>query len=338
MINLVASVPAAVAGQSLTFTATVAALQAGSTKGTPIGTVVFTVDGSPAGSFPLDGAGMATLVLPTGLSAGPHSVTAAYQGGGSYAASSTTLAVPVGQAGSSTQVVAAATSVALGQPVTLTATVAAVAPGTAAATGTVSFFDGGTLLGSAPLLGGQAVFTTTRLGVGSHSLTATFGGNGNLAGGTAPAAAVAVTPGTPTVAVVASAQDVRPKQSITLVVDVNGPAGAASGSVTLFDNGSRVGTARLNDGVAIFTTSKLKGGLNVFTATYGGDGNDQPAATTRGADVILMTHKRSHGGPTRSRPTRFAGFHGLDQGAGGPREVVKGSSLSNPFGKRDKPL
>ena len=245
---------------------------------------------------------MATLVLPAGLSAGPHSVVAAYQGGGSYVASSTTLAVPVGQAGSTTQVVASATSVALGQPVTLTATVAAVAPGVATATGMVRFFDGGTLLGTAPLLaGGQAVFTTTTLGVGPHMLTATFGGNGDLTGSTATAAAVTVTKGTPTVSLVAFGQHLRPGQATTLVVDVTGPVGAASGTVTFLDNGSPVSDARLNGGVAIFTTAKLHRGVNVFTIAFGGDGNDQPA-TSNAVHVVLVTRKQGHGGHNRSRP------------------------------------
>ena len=140
--------------------------------------------------------------------------------------------MPVGQAGSSTQVVAAATSVALGQPVTLTATVAAVAPGTAAATGTVSFFDGGTLLGSAPLLGGQAVFTTTRLGVGSHLADGDVrrqrqSGRQHRAGGGGGGHAGHADGGG-----VASAQDVRPKQLDHAGRGRQRAGGAASGSVT----------------------------------------------------------------------------------------------------------
>ncbi|KJY40339.1 hypothetical protein VR41_15120, partial [Streptomyces sp. NRRL B-1568] len=53
-------------------------------------------------------------------------------------------------------------------------------------TGTVSFFDGATLLGSAPLVGGVATLSVSTLSVGSHSLTATYNGDTNFAGSTSP--------------------------------------------------------------------------------------------------------------------------------------------------------
>jgi hypothetical protein len=260
-------------------------------------------------------------------------VKAAYQGGGSFAASSTILAIPIGQAGSATQVVASAMTVALGQPVTLTATVSAVAPGTAAATGTVTFFDGGTLLGSAPLLGGgQAVFTTTALAVGPHTLTGTFGGSANLTGSTAPAVAVAVTKAVPTVTLVSSSQTVAPGQSITLVAVVGGPAGAAAGTVNLLDNGSPVGSATLNHGIAIFTTSKLRGGANVFTVTYGGDGNDQGTVMTTGVDVLVVNPRRMHGGHNHRRMARFVVSHG------GSTAVKRSTPGMQPGERRQSPV
>jgi autotransporter-associated beta strand protein len=41
-------------------------------------------------------------------------------------------------------------------------------------TGTVTFFDRGNFLGSGPVVGGAAVFTTTSLAAGNHSITASF--------------------------------------------------------------------------------------------------------------------------------------------------------------------
>jgi hypothetical protein len=298
MVSLVASVPSPVVGQSVTLTATVSALQAGATTGTPIGTVVFMVDGVAAGSSPLDGTGKATLVLTAGLSTGPHTVMAVYSGGGSYATSSTTLAIQVGQAGSSTQLFASANSVAFGQPAVFTAIVAAVAPGVAAPTGMVSFFDGNTLLGSSPVLsGGQAVFATSALGTGPHMVTAMFGGNGNLTGSTSTAVALTVTKAVPSVALVASTQQVLRNQPITLVAVVTGPVNVApSGTVTLFDNGAPVGTAMLTGGVAVFTTSHFQRGANVFTATYGGDGNYQGGRThVRSLPRFVVSHGHRRG-------------------------------------------
>src|SRR5262249_14610224 len=68
-----------------------------------------------------------------------------------------------------------------GQSVTFTATVTAGA-GLGTPTGTVTFKDGGTAIGSGTLDAmGHATFTTTTLTVGSHSITAMYLGNTNLA-------------------------------------------------------------------------------------------------------------------------------------------------------------
>ncbi|MBV9283025.1 MAG: Ig-like domain repeat protein, partial [Acidimicrobiia bacterium] len=60
-----------------------------------------------------------------------------------------------------------------GQVVTITATVTG-----AGATGTVWFFDGGNVIGSANVDGsGHAAFTTSALSVGSHSLKTGYSGD-----------------------------------------------------------------------------------------------------------------------------------------------------------------
>lgn len=68
------------------------------------------------------------------------------------------------------------------QPVTFTATVAAVMPGNGTPTGQVTFLDGSTTLGQATLDGnGVATYTTAALGVGSHAITASYGGDATFA-------------------------------------------------------------------------------------------------------------------------------------------------------------
>ena len=64
-----------------------------------------------------------------------------------------------------------------GQSVTFTATVNPVA-----ATGTVTFTEGNTLLGTGSVVSGTAVYTTSTLIVGSHIISATYGGTTNYAG------------------------------------------------------------------------------------------------------------------------------------------------------------
>jgi putative nucleotidyltransferase with HDIG domain len=66
-----------------------------------------------------------------------------------------------------------------GRSVTFTAT------GTdTGATGTVTFADGETTLGSSTLIEGMATFTTSTLSVGSHSIIAVYSGDANFAGST----------------------------------------------------------------------------------------------------------------------------------------------------------
>jgi PGF-pre-PGF domain-containing protein len=89
---------------------------------------------------------------------------------------------------------------AFGQPVTFTATIAPVALETVTPTGTVEFFNGSTLLGSAGLSGTTATFSTNALGVGSNSITAVYSGDNNFSNITSPAITqTVVTKETPTI-------------------------------------------------------------------------------------------------------------------------------------------
>jgi len=70
----------------------------------------------------------------------------------------------------------------VGQPVTFNATVTASVPGTGSPTGTVSFKDGQTLLGSAPLIDGRASFVTSILTKGQHTISSHYSGDGQFNG------------------------------------------------------------------------------------------------------------------------------------------------------------
>jgi Bacterial Ig-like domain (group 3)/CARDB len=61
--------------------------------------------------------------------------------------------------------------------VTFTATVTALGSGVTSPTGTVTFMDGATTLGSVAVSGGKAAFSTSTLAVGSHSITAVYSGD-----------------------------------------------------------------------------------------------------------------------------------------------------------------
>jgi hypothetical protein len=74
---------------------------------------------------------------------------------------------------------------ALGQTVTFTAHVTVVAGGSGTPTGSVTFYDGGTALGTVGLdTTAQVVLATSSLSAGSHSITASYSGNATYLGST----------------------------------------------------------------------------------------------------------------------------------------------------------
>lgn len=87
---------------------------------------------------------------------------------------------------------ASAGAVSVGTPIGLTAAVAAAPPGSGAPSGTVTFLDGATVLGSAPLEGGSARLTASGLGPGSHTLSARYTGQGMFAGSSSQPVTLAV--------------------------------------------------------------------------------------------------------------------------------------------------
>ena len=162
-------------GQAVTITATVA-----SGAGTPTGAVEFFDGPTSLGTATLGAGGQASIVT-SALSAGSHTITAAYLGSAAFAGSASPGHThTVGQIATTTTLGASPNPSDYGQPVTLTATVTA---STGTPTGTVEFFDGVASLGTATLgAGGQAVLVTSTLPVGTRSLTAEYAGDANFLG------------------------------------------------------------------------------------------------------------------------------------------------------------
>ena len=107
-----------------------------------------------------------------------------------YSVQATNGTLSITQAASQTALSASSGSLTAGQSLTLTATVAdATLNSTGTPTGTVSFFDGSTLLGTTMLSGGTASYATSALAPGvSHALTAMYSGDVNFAASNTAAA------------------------------------------------------------------------------------------------------------------------------------------------------
>ena len=177
-------------GQTVTFVASVTG-----TGATPTGTVTFSLDGIAQPPVALTG-GQAVFET-AGLLAGSHQVVAFYSGDVVCRASqSAVLTQTIGPAVSTTALLSSLNPSVFGQSVTLTATVTGNSP-----TGTVTFLDGTTTIGTGVLAGGVAMVSTSALVAGGHSLTAAYGGDANNSAGTSTTLTQTVSPAVTTLAV-----------------------------------------------------------------------------------------------------------------------------------------
>ena len=288
--------------------------------GTPTGTVVFSDGGNALNSSGATvNGGQASLPVPN-LTAGAHSITAAF--------SSTTQ----GLASSSSQqklsqVVDQVTTLSLGygstttppflygQPATIIATVADNPAGGASTPtgGYVTFLDGTTSLSSIPipLVNGTATLTTSTLVPTTttlHSITASYGGSGLFLASTTPVGS-ALTPtvnqNTPAVALTSNATGpLSYNAPVTFTANVPVPAGTSgavpTGSVTFTASNTNpitnavttttLGSANLSAGVATFTSSALAGGADSVTATYTGNANYTASLPSNPVSVAVTSN------------------------------------------------
>ncbi len=174
--TLSASSSSATFGGVVTLTATLLPVNPG--RGYPTGTVTFKSNGTTIGTGTLNATGVATFAAGTQLTVGTDQLTAVYGGSANYnASSSAQVAHSVAQAATTTTLTSSAATTFFGSPVKFTAQLLPVAPGRGYPTGSVQFYDGATLLGTATLNAtGQAGWTKTDFYKGAHSITAKYVG------------------------------------------------------------------------------------------------------------------------------------------------------------------
>ena len=152
--------------------------------------------GAGAGSVYLDKSGNALTPPLTGIAAGAHSITAAYYGDNSFNTSSNLT--PINFTISSVATSTALTSQQNAQSLLLTATVTASGVGSPP-TGSVTFSNGTTVLGTAYLTNGStsggttlasATFDGTQLPQGQYSITASYAGDTNYTASNSTAVAL----------------------------------------------------------------------------------------------------------------------------------------------------
>ena len=168
--NVTSSDNTSVIGQTVTFTASVSAGAVAAS-----GTVTFTEGMVTLGTASLDTTGTATFSTNV-LSAGIDAITVVYSGDRDCSPSLGTCKQTVSQYSTSTVLTSnSANPSAVGDTVIFTVAVSDLSGTELTPTGTVTFYDGPTSIGTAGLTSGTATFTTSTLGPGTHPITAIYG-------------------------------------------------------------------------------------------------------------------------------------------------------------------
>jgi hypothetical protein len=253
------------------------------------GKLGFAAADSLAGALVFSGNGDGTFAAPVGVPSGGFNpfglATADFQGDGlADLVVANTFSNTVGVL-INTSTVATATALSadvspavVGQTVNLTATVTRAA---GIPTGTVTFLDGSTVLGTATLDGtGTASLAVTFPTAGDHALTAVYSGQGSSTSSTSDVLTETVAPAPTAVVLTPSVAQGLAGVPVTFSVTVSPVAPAAgvpTGTVTILDGTTVLGTAQLDaNGQAVFTFA-LAAGDHSLTVSYGGDGNFQAA-------------------------------------------------------------
>ncbi len=275
-------------GQPVTFTVTVAATAPA--QGTPTGTVTLS-DGSTA---------LATAALAGGAASfgpftpgvGTHPITARYGGDADFLLGvSPVLNQVVNKAATATALGVSPNPSVVGQTLTLVAGVTVISPGSGSPTGTVTFTDGSALLGTAPLVAGQASLNVVAPSAGAQPIVASYGGDASFAASTSNSVAETVDRAASATTLAVSPDPSTAGQTVTFTAAVSAVApgaGTPTGAVAFRDGATLLATVPLVGGQASFVTSTLAAGSHSITAAYGGDGNFLPSSS--GAVIQAVTY------------------------------------------------
>jgi MYXO-CTERM domain-containing protein len=257
------------------------------TSGTATGSVTFKDGTTILGTSNLDATGVATFSTST-LGVGTHALTAAYSGDLVQAPSvSNTIAHDVTKAATTITVSSSQTPAPLGGPVVFTATITGSPASGFPFSGTVSFSDGSTVIGSGNVSGlGVATFSTSALTAGSHSITAAYAGDAHFQSSTSSPFTQGVSATAATISLTSSPNPSTTGDAVTLAVTVHGSGATPTGTVTFRNGATTLGTGTLDgSGKASITAGALPVGVLTLSVDYAGNGT-YDAGTANTTQVV----------------------------------------------------
>ncbi len=214
-------------------------------------------------------------------STGAHSLTATYGGDTNNATSTSSVVVETVGVATSTVLASSVNSIVIGANTSLTATVTP-----SSATGTVTFKDGTAVLGTGTLNAGVATLAASFATVGSHSLTAVYGGDLGDITSTSSALVETVTANAATVFLTSSLNPSTVDDTVVLTATVTPPA--ATGKISFMDGATKLAAVNLGSGVATISVYfSNQAGTHNLTAIYAGDANYATATSATLAEAVI---------------------------------------------------
>ena len=351
-----------VAGQAVTYTATVAVTAPGAGTPSASDTVTFK-DGASTitcgtGSVAFNGTTATCVVTYASTAGSPHSITAVFGGDANYGGStSSALSQTVNKAATTTSLTSTSNPSVVGQQVFYTATVAVTAPGagTPSNADTVTFKDGastitcgsGSTVFNGTLATCSATYNTT---TGSpHSITAVFGGDANYATSTSSALSQTVNKAATTTSVTSTTNPSTVGQQVTYAatVAVTAPGSGTpsnADTVTFKDGASTLtcgsGSVAFNGTTATCVVTPTTAGSHSITAVFGGDANYSTSTSSALTQTVnaasTTTSVASNQQPVGGGPGRH--LHGHGGGDARPararRRAASSSSTAAPPSRR----
>lgn len=290
-LAVVSSSTAPAAGATITATATLTVGSPPAGTVAPAGKVTLNLDGKPTATASLatDTSGNTTAAFSITIpSAGVHTLQAVYAGDADYnATTSPAVTITATKGATVTALTATPATLTAGMTETFTATIApanAVSGTTYSLTGTVSFYDGTTLLGTSVVNANGATLANVTLSAAAlHTITAVYSGDTSWAASTSNALALQSVLLPDSVSLAVNITTTGPGQVVTLLATVTPATLPAAnveqnptGNVVFYNGTTVIGTvalvASLNySSTATLITGTLPGGQNVLTAVYVGD-------------------------------------------------------------------
>jgi hypothetical protein len=251
----------------------------------PTGTITLSNNGTTIATLPLGGDGKVYYTTNPPLNAGVNLVTASYSGdayfppGISVASTMTVLPAPVNFQASCNGAQRYGSS--------YQCTVNLSASTTSTPGGVITYSLDGAAPTTVPIVNGNAPFTVPGTpSSGSHTLVLSYAGQGNYAAAGPLTKTFNTQPGQTELQAYPSSYWLAAGSSLTISGSATTPnSGSPSGSVTVYDNGTAIGTAPIGTGGSIsYSVSNISKGAHKYSASYPGS-TDYSAATSGSSSV-----------------------------------------------------